>query len=119
MTDKLTIDERVKLAEFCGHEVSVHGDEVWFRGEDRGHLWNPAEDANQRDEVVEAVRQAGWWVSVRSLLPHYVAYAQRHKMLKDGFGNPYYESMPNIEADTPGDAVTQAALKVIGDKNAD
>ncbi len=123
MTDKLTTDELVKLAEFCGKEnIRRHDDGFCVsdwpvfvdKSTPQGRVrikWRPDKDANQRDEVVEKLRQKGSNVIVVSHAelptPFFSCYVAPKK------GDP-------IAYRTPGDAVCRAALKVIEEKpNAD
>ena len=124
MSDELTADELVKLAELCGHTATVayvetnSGDpplrevvEVTMAREQ----WQPHLDANQRDEVVQAIHKAGAEVTVDA----------RH--FGDGWHEGYYcqmqvtstlveEGWVSSEAGaeaTPGLAVCRTALTAI------
>lgn len=108
MTDKLTANELVKLATFCGREVFLIGDILWV-GRNANHVaaqWNPAEDANQRDEVVEAMRLSNTrlhlWSNPHSSTPYSCVLGAD------------WETRSNHQA-TPGLAVCRAALQVIAE----
>ena len=118
MTDKLTTDELVKLAEFCGTRVGLIAaeDHVYYVCEDRPGMpeWHPDLDANQRDEVVEALkREHEYLVDVIQLRDSYMANVGTF------YGKPIASS-GYAPGQCPGLAVCRAALKAIEEKtNAD
>lgn len=104
MTDKITADELVTLAEFCGKQIysaSIEG--VVISGGGTRVMWQPHIDANQRDEVVEAMTAVGCQVKVESR-------SGRH------YGKVFHPERAGIYTGepTPGEAVCWAALRVIG-----
>lgn len=110
----LSSEERVKLAVFCGKTVRAHTN---FPGrllcEDGTH-WNPAEDANQWDEIWNMLGESGYVLEL----------SNREDQAYDPISCCHLFSTDltvdfDITEDTRGDAVCRAALKVIGDTNAD
>lgn len=109
----LTPDELVRLAEYCGHEVAISGDEAWlrrFRGSEerwgeREKRWQPHLDANQEREVIQALYDQKWHADV-SHHPWHGRLCTLHNVV-DG-----RRFLSNWES-APGLAVCWAALGVI------
>ena len=119
MTDQPTTDELVRLAEFCGHKrnttyLNLAPDSVAIGFPAR--TWQPHLDANQRDELVEALREKGWMVSLNRWSDCWMAYASEDKSPCEKCGSSHGGHTGDFEKSTPGLAVCRAALKVIGGK---
>lgn len=114
MTDKLTTDERVALAEYCGHDAYIeHGGYVRTIKHDK---WQPDVDANQRDRLVESLMTDGW-ESIQSASRHDdPPFECELNHTNSVTGDPDRQSQLG-EANTPGLAVCWAALKVIADNS--
>lgn len=107
MTDTLTTEELVTLAEFCGHRTDGCDGSIWIdRNPPQGfdELWQPHLDAKQRDEVVEALSQQERWRCIG-------VYRQNDWAMCEVFETDV--RVAKAEANTPGLAVCRAALKAI------
>lgn len=111
MATDFTPKDLAKLAKYCGKEARQHPNlpHLVLRG--AGGIWQPhlPEGAVQMWELVEALRQAGWFVHL-SVFPgdgNVGAVVTLHSA-KTG---------ETVDADvlTPGEAVCLAALQVIGE----
>lgn len=113
-TDTITTEERVLLAEFCGHEVRLVNGIVWIglfvNGLPCDHRYEPEVDANQRDELVEALRKRGIRAVLRS---HTVEGAAFSECLLVWNVRGVVDDSARGKGVTPGLAVFRAALKVI------
>lgn len=115
MSDPLTPEELVRLAEYCGHEVQLHEKRVFpvlYMSIDTGDWepWIPDLDANQRDELVEAVLHEDYLVHI-----HYCLHEDGDGLFVEAeIMDVANRLVANGNCKTPGLAVCRAALKVIG-----
>ncbi len=119
--DTLTTAELVLLAEYCGHEIDKEvtcvvaivnqKNPAW------GRRWKPDVDANQRDEVVEAILKGGHTFSLLQTGGWCCFITKPVSCPKCGGGHCDEEF--EAEGNTQGDAVCLAVLKVIGGKDED
>ncbi|MCZ6654847.1 MAG: hypothetical protein O7D91_17700 [Planctomycetota bacterium] len=115
-SDTITTDELVRLAEFCGKgEITTVGADkpglVQVEGAYSWVAWQPHLDANQRDEMVEALYKDGYEV-IQSVSP-WDEPSFECEINHDGEdGMPDRQSQFS-NANTPGLAFCRAALKVI------
>jgi len=115
----MTTDELIKLTEFCGKQAywPMCGTEVHLTTDGTRRIgnqkWQPHIDANQRDEVVEALRKAGWGIVICAWSDCYMAYGSNRERLCPRCGKQRCCTTPDNECDTPGDAVCAAAIQAI------
>ena len=114
MSEKLTTERLVKLAQLCGKKMGFeddHPNTPQIRRCDGAHLefWQPHIDANQRDEVCMALRKRSLYLTLHTMSdePPWAAYFRDHMKVD-------HKIVGHCDADTPGLAVCRAALKAIG-----
>ncbi len=113
MTDKLTTEERVKLAEYAGKKwfMSATG-QVLLAGLDGVFPhWQPAEDARQWGELVELMARRSLYLTIHLMPtgPRYHAHFRDHT-------NVAHRIVAEADEVTLGLAVCRAALKVIAER---
>ncbi len=113
-TDTITTTDLVLLAEFCGHEIDKEVTRfvgvVNPKNPAWGKRWNPVDDANQRDELVEAMSKKGISVQMDNVMAgEWCAAFESESLERTAYRGPV----------SLGIAVCRAALKVISlDSNA-
>lgn len=113
-TDPLTPDELVRLAVYCGREAFLIGHILWVGRDDVNDriaaVWQPHLDANQRDELEDAVIANGHKWQHHSCKDGYFRSTIKHVAFKCW----RWELVASAKEKTRGLAVCRAALKVIG-----